>query len=654
MAQEAEEAPGRAEMILSEFESVKSIIKSYARTRGGKEVIARLSPKSSPSFEDLKNLIYIIEELEINIELWDIEDIEKILQSVRAGTLLEPAQLYRIVELIDLSFRVYEKIIDTPLQDRIPDPQIIAYLKREITSKIDRNGEVKDTASETLKRLREQRRKARKELIELYEKLLDKYDRKGYLRERNVVLKGGRMVLPVYSHVQMEGIIHGYSKTTETIFVEPMEVVPLQNRYVKLEDEEREEVRRILSELVERLSRSADYLMEIYRGISYLDSLLARYRFMKDYRGTIPSFNDEERIEIEDARHPLLIQVKGLDNVVPLSLSMKDKKGLLISGPNAGGKTVALKTIALIFLMAKSEIPVIATKVNIFLPDRLFEAGFEDEQDVLEGMSSFTSYLKRIKEVLEEGKRDDIVFFDELLSSTDPYEASALAFAIIETLVERGLYVFANTHLSPLKMLCERYGKIEVGSMEFDINSATPTYRLVIGKSGESFALLTARRVGIPEYIIEKARKYLGDIEGEIRTLKERLRMELALLERERKELERRERELERKEQKIIDHATLRAQRIIEQAQKEVDRLYKEIRKAQPGEKLKVVQQAKKALKRTTPQLEEVEEVIPGEKYYMLPFGVQVEVKEVRGKKAIVLLHGKEIETPIKNLRKKV
>ena len=641
-------------MILKEFESVKSIVKSYAKTRGGREKIARLSPKENPSFEHLRNLIYIIEELEINLDVWDVEDIESILTGIRSGTLMEPSRLYRVVELIELSARVYEKIIGTPLQDLMPDPRLVEYMKGEILSRIDRNGQVKDTASETLRRIREQRRKVRRELLELYDRLLDKYDRKGYLRDRNVVLKGGRMVLPVYSHVQMEGIIHGYSKTTETIFVEPMEVVPLQNRYIKLEDEEREEVKRILTELVEKLSRNADYMLAMYDAIAHIDSLLARYHFMKDYRGTIPRFNDRDSIDIEEARHPLLIRVKGLDNVVPLSLKMRERKGLLISGPNAGGKTVALKTIALVFLMAMSEIPVIASEVNIFIPGKLFEAGFEDEQDVQEGMSSFTSYLHRVKEVLDNGEKGDIVFFDELLSSTDPYEASALAFAIIETLVERGMYVFANTHLSPLKMLCERYGKIEVGSMEFDVNTATPTYRLVMGKSGESFALLTARRVGIPEYIIEKARRYLGDIEGEVRNLKERLRMELSLLERQRKELEEREKELERKERRIIDNATLKAQRIIEQARKEVDRLYREIRKASPKEKLKVVQEVKKTLKQTAPQLEEVEEVRVGEKYYMLPFGVMVEVKEVRGKKAIVLLHGKEIETPIKNLRKKV
>ncbi len=641
-------------MILKEFESVKSIIKSYARTRGGREKITRLSPKENPSFVHLKGLIYVLEELEINLDVWDVEDIQSILTSIRSGTLMEPALLYRVVELIDLASRVYEKIIDTPLQDLMPDPRLVEYMKGEILSRIDRNGQVKDTASETLRRIREQRRKVRKELLELYDILLDRYDRKGYLRERNVVLKGGRMVLPVYSHVQMEGIIHGYSKTTETIFIEPMEVVPLQNRYIRLEDEEREEVRRILSELVERLSRNADYMLAMYDAISYIDSLLARYHFMRDYRGTIPHFNDREIIEIEEARHPLLIQVKGLDDVVPLSLRIQEKKGLLISGPNAGGKTVALKTIALVFLMAKSEIPVIASGANIFLPKNLFEAGFEDEQNVQEGMSSFTSYLHRIKEVLERGERGDIVFFDELLSSTDPYEASALAFAVIETLVERGMYVFANTHLSPLKMLCERYGRIEVGSMQFDMTTATPTYRLVLGKSGESFALLTARRVGIPEYIIEKARKYLGDIEGEVRSLKERLRMELSLLERQRKELEEKEMELKRKERSIIDNATLRAQRIIEEARREVDRLYKEIRKASPKEKLKVVQDVKRALRQSAPQLEEVEEVEVGKKYYMLPFGVMVEVKEVRGKKAIVLLHGREIEIPIKNLRKKV
>ncbi len=641
-------------MISREFESVKSIIKSYAKTRGGKEKVARLSPKENPSFEHLRALIYVVEEMEINLDVWDVEDIEHILSSIRSGTLVEPSHLYRVVELIDLASRVYEKIIDTPLQDLMPDPRLVEHMKREILSRIDRNGQVKDTASETLRRIREQRRKVRRELLEVYDKLLDKYDRKGYLRERNVVLKGGRMVLPVYSHVQMEGIVHGYSKTTETIFIEPMEVVAIQNRYIRLEDEEREEVRRILVELVEKLSRNADYMLAMYDAIAYIDSLLARYHFMKDYRGTIPRFNDSESIEIEEARHPLLIQVKGLDDVVPLSLTMRDRKGLLISGPNAGGKTVALKTIALIFLMAKSEIPVIASKVDIFLPGNLFEAGFEDEQDVQEGMSSFTSYLSRIKQVLDEGQRGDIVFFDEFLSSTDPYEASALAFAIIETLVERGMYVFANTHLSPLKMLCEKYGKIEVGSMEFDVKTATPTYRLVIGKSGESFALLTARRVGIPEYIIEKARRYLGDIEGEVRSLKERLREELALLEKRKQQLEEKEAELERKERRIIDNATLKAQRIIERAQKEVDRLYKEIRRASPSEKLKVVQNVRKTLKQSAPQLEEVEEVRVGEKYYMLPFGVMVEVKEVRSKKAIVLLHGREIETPIRNLRKKV
>ncbi len=640
-------------MIHEEYERVKGILSRYISTKGGRKLLSHLKPKEAPDFTYLRKLIHVVEEQGIDVFVEDVEDIEDILKRSSSGFTLTPEQLLKVAHFIRTSLKIYERLLGTYLQDIVPDPKIVEYLSKRILRTITEDGYLKDQASDRLANLRQKKRSLRKQLLELYEKLLDRFSAQGYLRERKVVLKGGRMVLPVLSHVSMEGIVHGYSHTTETVFVEPMEVVELQNRYVRVIHEEQEEERRILSELSSIIGRNANYLLSIYQGISHLDLLLAKYRFMKDYRAVIPEITSSRKIIFRKLYHPLLVDTKGFDGTVPLTLEL-ESKALLITGPNAGGKTVALKTIALAFMLAKSEIPIPAEFVSIYLPKGIHEAGFEDTQSIEEGLSSFTSYMRSIKYILENAQEGDVVFLDEFLSSTDPYEASALAYAILRELLSRNILVFANTHLAPLKQLCMKDEDVEIGAMEYDPIENRPTYNLILGKVGESYALQIARSVGIPSRIVEQAQNILVSITGELEQLRRKLEDELRKVASLRKELEEERRKLETKKQVIIDQAKVKAQSIVKQAEREVKRILKEFKNRAETNVSEAYRTAKMELRSASPQLETIEDVRIGEEYYLVPFMRKVKVVSTKGNRVVVLLNDKYMEVPKSSLRRKI
>ncbi len=638
-----------------EFPELVEEIGKYIISPAGRERLSRVSPLGSvievrEALARVGEMASLVER-GVPFDFSGVPDLSNVIAKARTGAFLSTFELNAVAAFIGIAHSTYERLMGTPLEDLLSDPYVLIGLMREIKGKIDEEGEVKDTASEKLYHIRQERRKRRKETIAILEGLLEKFSREGLLRDRVITIKNGRMVLPFKSHVKVRGVVHGFSNTEETVFVEPFEVIEAQNRLVRIEEEEREEVGKIVRELSEKIRKSADFIAELYKQIGEIEFLYACALYMKEVDGAVPKVNEEGRIYLKEARHPLLLKSLGMENVVPLSLNLgRDLCVFLISGPNAGGKTVVLKTIGLLTLMAASGLPVPAKDADIYVPGRIYAIGFEDEQDILKGESSFTALLSDLKELLEKGKEGDLALLDEFLASTDPTEGAALAFAVLKALTKKGIKVIANTHLNPLKSLVAREENMKNANMEFDPVTRTPTYRLIPGEIGYSHAIDIARRTGFPEELLREAENLVEGIEGELKRHIEKLR---ALEEEYRKklqEIEERERKLKEKEEGFERKAKLKAKALVSQTREEVEKLLEklkeELKKEQKAsEKIKKVREVRKLLKEKEEEFdiygEPAREIVVGRLYRVKPLGFVGELVEIK-EGSVVLKVGKQ------------
>ena len=643
-----------------EFDKILGQLAGYLETEAGQRRLQQWTPASSPEeahkrFEDLKALSRLIEG-GTQLELDRVPTLSPFLPKARRGALLQPEELLTLARFIEAAQKLYDQLTRTPLMGLLPDPDPLRPLLHKIQRTISEEGLIQDHATPRLARLRTEKREVRNQVVELLQRLLDRYAQQGLLRDRVITLKGGRMVLPFASHVKPQGVVHGYSHTTETVYVEPFEAVELQNRLVRLTEAEREEERRILSELTQEAVAFAPLLEALEEGIGELDLLHARVRYGQAWGGISPAFSSDTEIRLKGMRHPLLLQVRGIDQTVPLDLHFgKDHRVLLISGPNAGGKSVALKTIGLAFLMGMYGIPIPAEEALLPLPHRLFVVGFEDDQDLLEGASSFTGVITEIKEILDQARPGDVVLLDEFLTSTDPMEASALGYAILRALAGRDCLVFANTHLTPLKLLVSQDPLMVNAQMGFDPVTRQPTYRLQMGEIGASHAFEIALSVGFPPELIDEARQHLEGAESKLhrllRSLEEKEKTLLETLQ----SLQEREQKLRLFEEKLRRQAKLKARAIVESAQQEAEALLKELRKElkrqkDPYKRYEKARETRKALQNLKEAVDLYEtpakELTPGRRYRVKPLGFVGELVQIRDGKVLLRVGKHMVEVP--------
>ncbi len=642
-----------------EFNLIKEILGSYLLSEPGKNSLGRLAPL--PSRDEIENNYRRVNEFSelkkrgVQFPFADIPPLLASLEKVRAGASISTKEIFNFSIFISTYEKFYFALLDTELA--LPhDPHILRSIKREIVKKILPDGEIRDDATPELLKFRNQKKTLRNQIISRMNELMEFYSQKGYLRDRLVTIVNGRFVLPVATHVKINGVVHGFSNTRETVYVEPFETIDLQNKYIQVIDAEKEEIERIKRELVEKLHALYPVLKEIYNLLGDLELLNAKVEFMADFYGNIPIFSDSGNIKIRNARHPLLLKARGFDKVVPLNFELPSKyRVLLVSGPNAGGKTVFLKTVGIIFLLMKYAIPVPAEYAEIPFVNNIFTGGFEDEQDILEGESSFTSLLRQIKEILDHAGEDDLVLLDEFLASTDPREGAALAFVIIKKLVEQGARVFANTHLSPLKIFIERHPLMLNAQMGFDPVTNKPTYQLEIGKIGESHALDIAKNAGIPEDLIDEAKGYLEGIDREMveltRRLKEKER-ELQLL---LSELREKEKFIKEQQEKITKESKRKIRAIVDAREREIRELIRTLdREVKKEAKLRRAREIKKTLENIRQEVDifdkKAETPQVGKVYRIKPFGFTAELVEIKGDKAYVKIGKTKLEVPLDSL----
>ncbi|HEV2175992.1 MAG TPA: Smr/MutS family protein [Terriglobia bacterium] len=437
-------------------------------------------------------------------------------------------------------------------------------LLSELEGKILPDGTVDSSASPELARIRRSIERLRHEIQVALERLVRRLGQDKVLQDALVTIRNDRFVIPVRAEEKrrVDGIVHGASASGATLYLEPLETVPLNNELVELEDREFAEIQRILAEFSARLrDRGAD-LVAATEILSEIDLAFAKAAFAREYDCCLPevtSMRSSRTLELDEVRHPLLERALRGRNLkpVPISIVLREPKTLMvISGPNTGGKTVALKTIGMAALMAQAGLPVAARAARLPLFGRVL-ADIGDLQSIEANLSTFSAHIKNIQSMIETGADggggDDLVLLDEMGASTDPHEGAALAVAILEHFRERGAMTFVTTHQSRLKAWAADTPAAVNAATEFDEATLQPTYRILVGLPGKSSGLDIAARLGLDPAIVAQARTLLDPAEAEVATLlatlhaqKTEFERKCALADRERAQLDLRRQELER------------------------------------------------------------------------------------------------------------
>lgn len=455
-------------------------------------------------------------------------------------------------------------------------------LKKRLSMTIVSRDEIADNASSTLRSIRRSKKLKNQAIEDKLNSYITSDKTKKYLQDAIVTMREGRYVIPVKNEYRssVEGMIHDISQKGSTVFIEPMAVVKLNNELRELENEEKKEIERILYELSSEVSEYKTYLETNEEALKSISFIFARARLAREMRATEPVLNDRGYVNLKNARHPLIPK----DKVVPTTVELGDEyTSLIITGPNTGGKTVSLKTVGLITLMAKSGLNIPCdnnSSVAVF--DKVY-ADIGDEQSIEQSLSTFSSHMKNIVHIVENAEYNDLVLFDELGAGTDPTEGAALAISILKLFRERRIRTMATTHYSQIKFYALTSEGVKNASMEFNVDTLSPTYRLIIGIPGKSNAFEISKRLGLDQKIIDSAKELLNEndtrFEDVLKAIEEdrteienkriKINEENEEIERLREKLENKNKKLEEKQEAIINKAKEEAREIVKKAKSE-------------------------------------------------------------------------------------
>jgi DNA mismatch repair protein MutS2 len=518
------------------------------------------------------------------------------------GSRLDPKAFQSIHTVLQLSAQLHgflkKNESDLPLlheaaADLTPNPDLV----KEIDKAIDlRSLEIRDQASRSLAAIRRKMSQAREQVRSKLEDLLDRFARKGVLQERLITMRSGRWVLPVketHRHL-VKGVLHDKSASGATVFLEPLATLELNNQIRRLEVEEHHEIEKILRALTDLVREGLSELKQNFEILVTLDGIHAMALTSKALNEHEPALNTDGVLKIKNGRHPLLLLKKGsLPDVVPLNLSVGEHVNtLVITGPNAGGKTVALKTVGLLTLMVSCGLHIPADADSQVALFKGIFAHVGDAQSIEMDLSTFSAHLMDIKAIMEEASSGDLVLIDEIGTGTDPEEGAALAMAVLEALTVRGIVTMVTTHHGALKAFAHRTPGIANGSMAFDTRTLTPTYQFRADIPGSSYALEMGKRMGLPEAVIARSKAIMGNqadqLEDLILTLEERvernkrlerdLKTERLVVDGLKKRFEENNTRLEREAKQLRYQAVQEASAIIKQANATVEKAIRSIR----------------------------------------------------------------------------
>jgi DNA mismatch repair protein MutS2 len=495
-----------------------------------------------------------------------LRDMRAAASQLRAeGSVLETSQILGLLELLDRAEQIRTQLSAQETQfprlagyaERFAD---LRMLLRGLSGKIRADGELDDHASPTLARIRRQISQHRQSVQKSLDKFVHDHYQEGVLQDDYVTIRNGRLVVPVKAgwKWRVEGVIHSASGTGQTVFIEPLETIVLNNRLVRLLEDEQREAHRILREMTSHLRGEVEAIQQAIGTLAELEWLFAKANFGREFRCAIPAFSPPgsggpERLRLDWARHPLLEDVLRKDGrkIVPLSLTLEgSERVLVVSGPNAGGKTIVLKTTGLLVLMAQAALPVPAEQAEFPWFERVL-ADIGDSQSITESLSTFSAHIEKLKAMMADADARSLVLLDELGAATDPQEGGALAVAVVDHFLQRGAFHIASTHLPALKIYAANASGVRNAAVGFDPEGLSPTFRLLVGLPGQSAGLAMAQRFGMPAEVIERARATMATQEGDAAAFLNEMHRRVEEYEQAQKSLRQAEHELRQRERAL-------------------------------------------------------------------------------------------------------
>ncbi len=616
-----------------EFHKIKDLLINKAESQLGKELAREIKPLT-----DINEIQILQQETDEALTLlikrgspplYGINSIYQEIKRVEMGGSLTPGGLLKISDSLRVSrgLKGYikeskdDKYSSYPIiEDLINQLSVFKHIEDEINNAIISEEEISDNASSTLRSIRKQIVSKNDAIKDKLNSIINSQSNKKYLQDSIVTMREGRYVIPVKqeNRSSIPGLIHDMSSSGATVFIEPMAVVELNNQLRELEIKEREEIERILMELSNLVASEASKIANNEKILKKLDFIFAKGKLAIDLNATKPILNDRGYINIRKGRHPLLDTKK----VVPIDVYLGDEfNSLIITGPNTGGKTVTLKTVGLFTLMAQAGLHIPAdynSEIAVF--NQVF-ADIGDEQSIEQSLSTFSSHMTNIVDILNKVEYNSLVLFDELGAGTDPTEGAALAMSILDHLLKMEVRTIATTHYSQLKIYALTTERVRNASVEFDVETLSPTYRLLIGVPGKSNAFEISRRLGLQSYIIDYAKDLISKENIEFEDVLQAMDRDRRKIEEDKAETERLRFEIEslkrilsaEKEktkdmrEKILHKAREEARLILKEAKEEADLIVSELRSISAEiekDRNKRIQEAHEMLKKKVDEVE--------------------------------------------------
>lgn len=617
-----------------EFTKIKEKLLSHASSTLGTNKLMELVPSSDFQLvnrsQEETDEAYTVLRLKGHVPLDGIFEVRPHVKRAEIGAMLSSKELVEVASTIKAArqlVKFMEEVIEDEqltlpaIEEQINRIPHLFELEKEITNSIDEQGYVVDHASDTLRTIRNQIRSKESRIREKLDSMVRSSNAQKMLSDAIITIRNDRYVLPVKQEYRGHygGIVHDQSSSGQTLFIEPQVVVELNNDLQGLKVKEQQEVERILLALSNVVGEEADQIRVTAASLTELDFYFAKARFSKTYRGTKPIINHNGKISLKRARHPLISADEIVENDIWLG---EDFTTIVITGPNTGGKTVTLKTIGLSVLMAQAGLFIPAldgSEVAIF--DSVY-ADIGDEQSIEQNLSTFSSHMVNIVEILKRADSNSLILFDELGAGTDPQEGAALAISILDEVYQRGARVVATTHYPELKAYGYNREGVANASVEFDIETLSPTYKLLIGIPGRSNAFEISKRLGLQDEIIHRARSLMSEDRQEVdlmiasletnrkkaETAYEEAEEYLQTAEKIHKDLQKQMAEYYDKKDELVNKAKEKANQIVEEAKKEAESIIQELRQLRFEKNAEVKEheliEAKKRLENAAPELQ--------------------------------------------------
>lgn len=586
-----------------EFDKIINLLVQKAISKKGKTMAKEIYPsiyineinQAQDETEEAQNLIL----RRGHIPLGGIKDIEESVNRTLVSGTLSIEELLNVGDFLYVCSKVFNyarseqdkskyKYLDEYLFSIIENK----YLEKEISRIIKNTEELNDNASSELLSIRQNISSSNNKIKTVLSNIINSGDYKTMLQDTVITTRNGRFCVPIKQEYrnQFKGLAHDQSGTGQTVFIEPSQIVELNNKITLLKSDEKKEIQKILANLSQLVKDNSFEITNNLKSLTFLDFVFAKGALALEMNGSKPNFNTNGEINIIKGRHPLLPK----NSVIPTDIYIgKNFTTLLITGPNTGGKTVSLKTCGLLTIMGQSGLFIPAKEgsiLNVF--DSIF-ADIGDEQSIEQSLSTFSSHMTNIVKILKEVTTNSLVIFDELGAGTDPTEGAALAISILESLRKKNIRVLVTTHYSQLKVYAISTKNVQNASCEFDVESLRPTYRLLIGVPGKSNAFSISKRLGLPDDIIEEAKTVITNDEEKLEDVitdleinrkttefekdeAHRLKIEIESI---KNQLEKEKESFSKEKKNIIEKAKDDARRISSDAKKEADRLLKELNK---------------------------------------------------------------------------